>query len=613
MLTKVHRVTWRTSVLRSSFFLLGKNDRRKIVCAVIIQFAIAILDLLGVAAIGLLGAISVMGIQAKTTSESIQSILTALNIENLTLQEQSLVLAVSAVVLLVGRTVFSIYFTRRILYFLSRRGASISSDLIGKLLTKDLVEVQAKSVYDRVYALTQGVESIVIQVLAASIILVSDLSLLLVMTIGLFILDFYLAFSTTFFLLIVSVLFNRLIFSKSRSLATKSAELSIQTSEKIFEVLQSYRETIVGNRRNYYAAEIGKIRFKRADMVAEMGFMPYSSKYIVESTIVLGAVVVGSFQFVSRDAVHAVAALAVFLAAGSRIAPSILRVQQGAINIRQGIGFAKPTLDLISEIGNSVNAGGSSDSVDTVHGGFTGDISVVDVGYKYPKGSSPAISGISVEISRGQSVAIVGPSGAGKTTLVDVILGVLPAERGFVTISGVTPEMAVQKWQGAIAYVPQDVIVSKGTMRENVSLGYPLAVATDELVMSAIRVAHLEDFVLSLPKGLETEVGEGSAKISGGQRQRLGIARAMFTKPLLLILDEATSSLDGITEAFISSAIRDLRGLTTVITIAHRLSTVRNADIVIYLEGGTAKAIGTFEEVRKLVPDFELQAKLMGL
>ena len=144
-------------------------------------------------------------------------------------------------------------------------------------------------------------------------------------------------------------------------------------------------------------------------------------------------------------------------------------------------------------------------------------------------------------------------------------------------------------------------------------MGYPIEAATDELVMSAIRVAHLEEFVMGLPNGLDTQVGERGTKLSGGQRQRLGIARAMFTKPLLLVLDEATSSLDGEAEEIISSAIRSLHGFTTVVMIAHRLSTVRNADKIIYLEDGRVKAIGSFEEVRSKLPNFERQAKLMGL
>ena len=150
-------------------------------------------------------------------------------------------------------------------------------------------------------------------------------------------------------------------------------------------------------------------------------------------------------------------------------------------------------------------------------------------------------------------------------------------------------------------------------MRENIALGYPSEVATDDLVIDALKVAQLDKFVADLPNGLDTQVGERGARISGGQRQRLGIARAMFTRPHLLVLDEATSSLDGETEASIADAINALRGLTTVVMIAHRLSTVRNADMVVYLSEGKIVAVGTFEEVREEVPDFDRQAKLMGL
>ena len=180
-------------------------------------------------------------------------------------------------------------------------------------------------------------------------------------------------------------------------------------------------------------------------------------------------------------------------------------------------------------------------------------------------------------------------------------------------ISGLPPLIAVAKWPGAVSYVPQDVAISAGTIRENVALGYPPEAATDELVMSALKIAHLDKFVADLPNGVDTQVGERGAKISGGQRQRLGIARAMFTRPHLLVLDEATSSLDGETEASISESIHALRGSTTVVMIAHRLSTVRNADIVVYLSEGKVMATGTFDEVRKAVPDFDRQAKLMGL
>lgn len=277
------------------------------------------------------------------------------------------------------------------------------------------------------------------------------------------------------------------------------------------------------------------------------------------------------------------------------------------------MGQAEPTLNLIDDLGDAPMVENVDDEVDILHVGFESEIRIANASLTYPNSPTPAISDISLIIPSGASVAFVGPSGAGKTTIIDVLLGVLNPDQGNVLISGLPPLLAVAKWPGAVSYVPQDVVIAAGTIRENVALGYPPEVATDELVMSALKVAHLDKFVAELPQGLETEVGERGAKISGGQRQRLGIARAMFTRPHLLVLDEATSALDGETEASITQAIHELRGSTTVVMIAHRLSTVRNADIVVYLSGGNIIAKGTFDEVRNIVPDFDRQAKLMGL
>ena len=175
------------------------------------------------------------------------------------------------------------------------------------------------------------------------------------------------------------------------------------------------------------------------------------------------------------------------------------------------------------------------------------------------------------------------------------------------------PLEAIEKWPGAISYVPQNVTIANGTFRSNVAFGYGIEVASDNLVWEALETAQLDLFVKSLPDQLDSLVSENGSNLSGGQKQRLGIARAMFTKPKLLVLDEATSSLDGQTEADVSGAIKNLKGSVTVVMIAHRLSTVRSADQVIYLSKGKVLAKGSFDQVREQVPDFDSQAQLMGL
>jgi ABC-type multidrug transport system fused ATPase/permease subunit len=247
------------------------------------------------------------------------------------------------------------------------------------------------------------------------------------------------------------------------------------------------------------------------------------------------------------------------------------------------------------------------------HDGFSSEFSIHNVQLTYPGIHKPALIDISLEAEEGKLIAVVGGSGAGKTTHIDGLLGVLDPDLGDVRISGFTPLETFERWPGAVAYVPQEITVINGTVRENVALGFTKKDAQDDLIHKALKLARLDQFVSDLDLGIDTHVGERGFKMSGGQRQRLGIARALFTEPKLLVLDEATSALDAETEAAISSAIFSLKGKVTVVMIAHRLSTVRTADLVLYMSSGRITAKGTFDEVRKLVPDFDLQARLMGL
>ena len=603
----------RNSTVIRSLNVLPKSDRSKIVFVMALQVALGCLDLLGVAAIGVLGALSVTGVQSLQPGNRVSKVLETLGLENLTFQEQVAILGLAAAGILITRTILSIIVTRKVFYFLSRRGAMISSDLVSRLLSQSLLKIQMRSGQETLYALTSGVNSIMLGVLGTATTLVADGSLLFIMLVGLFIVDPTIALTTLLFFGSMGLVLYRIMNIKAHKLGYLKSELEIASNEKIIEVLDSYRESVVRNRRNFYSREIGTLRLKLANVLAELQFMPNISKYVIESGIVIGAVLIAGVQFAFQDARHAVATLSVFLASGTRIAPAIMRLQQSLVQIKSGIGSAMPTLVLIESLKNVPLVQVTKDDLEIVHKGFRSEVILTDISLIYPAKETNALTSVSFQVSAGKSVAIVGPSGAGKTSLVDVLLGVLPPSSGSVSISGENPLDAISTWPGAISYVPQDVSISNGTFRENVGLGYPKEVISDELVWAALEVAQLAEFVRALPSGLDTQVGEHGTKISGGQRQRLGIARAMFTQPKLLVLDEATSALDGQTEADISEAIQGLKGSVTVVMIAHRLSTVRNADQVLYMDGGKLVSQGTFEEVRSEVPDFDKQAKLMGL
>jgi ABC-type multidrug transport system fused ATPase/permease subunit len=607
------KAKWRGTTVARSLRLLSRRDQKKISMVVCVQIILGLLDLIGVALVGILGVLAINGIKSQQPGGRVYQVIDFLGLETFSFQSQTAIIGAIAAFVLILRTLSSVYFSRKIIFFLSRKGADISSTLISRILAQPLLDVQSRSTQETLYAVTTGVSTITLGVLATGVNLISDGSLMLVMIIGLTIVDPVVALCTFAIFGTIGIVMYKVMHVRARTLGIRESKLNIKSNQKIVEVLDSYRETIVRNRREFYSQRIGSLRKELADTMAEITFMPNVSKYVIETSVVLGALLISAVQFLMNDASQSIGTLSIFLAAGTRIAPAVLRAQQGALSIRSALGSASPTLNLIESLSHVTAKTESVESENMEYKGFEGSIELKQVYFEYPGAHEKALESINLKIRHGQTAAIVGTSGAGKTTIVDVILGVLQPDSGEVLISNQSPIDAIEKWPGAIAYVPQDVTIVQGTIRENIGLGYPTELASDARVSGCIELAQLQDFVSRLPKGLDEDAGENGSKISGGQRQRIGIARALFTNPKLIILDEATSALDGQTEADLTDAIRTLRGEVTVIMIAHRLSTVRDVDTVIYMDKGRIIKVGTFDEVRKAVPDFELQAQLMGL
>ncbi len=604
---------FKNSIVARSLRVLPKVDRKKLFVVVFVQISFGLLDLAGVALVGILGALAITGAQSRPPGNRVSEALQILHIDQQNLQTQATIIGLMAAGLLISKTLLSVIFVRKTLFFLSRRSASVSTNLISRVLAQPLLQVQTRSMQQTLYGVTTGIDSIIIGVLNTTVLIVSDISLLAILAAGLFIVDPAVALSTFLVFSSVGYLLFRLLQVRAIKLGEEQRVLSIESSEKTLEVLNSYREIVVRNRRSFYASEFGRIRFDLADVEAERNFMPNISKYVIEVTIVLGSLSIAAVQFAVNDAARAIAILSVFTAASARIAPAVLRLQQGAIAIKSNIGSASPSLDLIEEFAHLNSETIDIDKLDLLHKGFNASIELQDLTFSYPTKVQPAVNSISLTIHPGEVVAFVGPSGAGKTTVIDLILGVLEPDFGTAKIQGLKPLQAIQRWPGAIGYVPQDVMISNGTIRENVSLGFSINEFTDEDIWRALEVAQLSDFVRELPDQLDSKVGDRGTKLSGGQRQRLGIARAMFTRPKLLVLDEATSSLDGTTEASITDAVHNLKGGVTIVMIAHRLSTIKESDTVYYISDGRLQMSGTFEEVRKAIPEFDEQAQLMGL
>ncbi len=600
-------------LLTSVFSVLPKSDSRKLMIVAVFQILLSLFDLAGVAAIGILGALSVSGIQSRQPGDRVGNLLDFLGINDWQFQNQVAVIGLFAAATLIFRTVMSIYLTKRTLIFLSHKSAFISSKLISKFLNQPLLSVESRTTQQNIYALSIGVDLVTMQIIGSLIALVTDASLLAVLSIGLLVVDPMLAiFTLAIFGSVGAVIYFR-VHQMARRIGIESNKYSIESNEKIAEAINTYRETFVGGRRTHYVEAVSELRHNLAGATAKLSFLPNLSKYVFEALVIIGGLALGAIQFLTQDAARAVATLSIFMAAGSRIAPAVLRIQQSFTQFQSAAGLASPTLQLIEELKNIEVIQEPEYRFDPEHYGFDSSIEIENVCFKYPSRQLPALRDISLKIPAGHFVAVVGPTGSGKSTLVDVLLGLIEPDSGKVSISGMSPKEAIDDFPGAISYVPQEVNITKGTLRENLVRSFPRNLISENDVEEALHFAKLESFTQSLPEGINTLAGDGGTFLSGGQRQRIGVARAYLTRPKLLVLDEATSSVDGVTEDEIYKSIASVKGKVTVIVIAHRLSSIRDADLVVYLENGAIRHSGSFDDVRSNVPEFNQQAQVMGL
>jgi ABC-type multidrug transport system fused ATPase/permease subunit len=604
----------RLTTLLKSARNLDRSTKIILVFFVFIQIVLSLLDLIGVALLGLVGAISISGIQTGRPSNGVSNILEKIAISNYSFQQQVAILAIAATIVLFLRTVLSIFISRKSLFFFARKSAALSSKLTLRLLSRDLLFIQRRTSQETLFTLTTGCNLLYIGMMANIINLISDVFLLLVLSVMAIIFQPQVAILLFILFVSSSLILHFFLNKRARMLGRDDARFNISANMKILESLSVYREIFVRNQRAFYADEIEKLRIRSSATQAEIAFLPNISRYVVEVSMLVGALSVSAIQFILFDVKTAITTLTLFLAAGSRLAPALLRVQQGSLGIRNAMGGVTSTLELIAEL-DTVERGNIKPSTSAVITSekLTANVVISDLWLKYPNNDCFSLQKINLIVPERKVVAIVGPSAAGKTSLVDVLLGIVSPTSGEVRISSRSPLQVIEKWPTAISYVPQSVFVADATLRNNVALGYPDSDITEEQVLSAINRAQLNDLLSSLPEGLNSRLGENGNTLSGGQRQRLGIARALYSNPMLIVLDEATSALDAETEALVSESILNMKESATVILIAHRLSTVRNADLVCYMEAGEIKCVGTFEEVRNMVPQFDQQAKLMGL
>lgn len=601
------------SELKLCLDLLDRKSRKQYALAIIAQSLLGFLDLLGVALLGVIGALTVRGVQSREPGDRVQMLLDFLHLSNFSFQGQIAVLGLFSIMSLILKTLLSMKINRSVLSFLGKLSSKVAYTLISKGLNKKATFLEAQGSQSLQWAFGVGVSTLSIGVLGSVASIIADFSMLIIIFTGVLVLDPFTALTSTFIFLLSGSLLYLFLRGKASNFSKKIADNSIESHSLFLQVFASFREIYIQNKQFYYVDKLGKLRSEIETYAAKQAFLPFASKYVLEIALTAGTFIISALVFLKDDSSSAIASLALFLGAGSRIGPGLLRIQQSLLTIKAGLAFASPTINLIKELKETQPIVESKGIDREDLKSLELHIGVSELSFRYDGSNSNALSDINFTIKAGDTIAVVGPSGAGKTSLIDLILGIHSPTIGEITIAGLPPEIFVSRYPGIFGYVPQKISIFNATLRENIALGINPEDIVDADVNEALVKVGMGEYVSSLPLGLETKLLDSGSNLSGGQIQRLGIARALFSNPKILVLDEATSALDGSSEAQIAETISSLKGSVTVIMIAHRLSSVRNANQVLYMEQGKLLAIGSFEEVREKIPAFNDQAKLMGL
>ena len=329
-------------------------------------------------------------------------------------------------------------------------------------------------------------------------------------------------------------------------------------------------------------------------------------RYTFETLAVAGMVLVAGIVLARGGGTERlVPLLGVMALAVVRLMPSAVRILGALADLR----YYQPTVEALHD---DLRAGAPLPEPAPALS-FARELRLEEVSYTYPGATTASLDRVSLCITRGESVALVGASGAGKTTLADLLIGLLEPTSGEIVADGtVLRGPSLRAWQRIVGYVPQSVYLADDTLRRNVAFGEPDDAVDEERLGRALEAARLTELVHSLDDGLDTVVGERGVRLSGGQRQRIGIARALYFDPKVLVLDEATSALDGLTEAEVVEAIEVARAERTTIVIAHRLSTVRNCDRIVFMAGGRITQVGRWEDLLASSSDFRRLVELAG-
>lgn len=603
------------AAIRRSLGFLSPRERVIYFTLVAIRALSGLLDVIGIALTGLLAGLAASNLDPTKPLVILGFTLPAVSEQTL------LVLVIIVLVVFAGKAVIAVSLGKAIANFLARIDSEKSAEIARYLFTGDLSRLQSLNKGEISWAVMGSTSNAFAGLLSNLSTFIAE-GLLLILVASTFILVDPIAAIFVFFyfgLIIVSiqVIISRLL----KKAGIDAAEGNMESLLVIDDVLGAYREITIFNKQDYFIEKFRLARSRLSYSGGTLNFLAGMPRYVVETALMLGVVIFVGYQFVTGQLASGLVTVGVFMTGGVRIMASLLPLQNAAAIAKNQVEQSEMAQRLLKDardasasepVDNPSEHNNLSRTQQTAISNKALQVTLENVDFTYPGAAIPALKNVSLQIDAGEHVAFIGPSGAGKTTIVDMILGLIEPTSGKVVVGNEEHVNGSLIEQGLVSYVPQNPGIVSGSIAENVALGTPLSDIDEKRILNALEAANMSDFVLSLPEGIYSSVGTQADALSGGQIQRLGLARALYGQPKLIVLDEATSALDASSEAFISSSLKNLGNDVTVIVIAHRLSTVQHSDSVFVVEDGMISASGTFMYLRKTVPMVAEYVKLMS-
>lgn len=599
------------AALRESVKYLTAKDKAFLSLLVFSRVITNLFDVLGLVALGLLGTMVLSGLREGNSASFFGiDVVIASNVTYFW------------VIVLVGfffvaKSFFAVVIGRISALFLARIEARKAAEVASRIYSEGLGRLQNFSRGDIHFAATSSVASATSGILTLGSTMVTEGTLFIAILVTFFLVDPWTALILSLYFLFVAVVFQLAIHRRLGRLGKRLGESAVAVTDSLQDLTSSFREIAVLDKRRFFLGTLSRQRTRLAQDSALATFYSGLPRLFVEAALMVGVMTLVGWQFLIGNLEDGLVVTIVFLGGGVRLMGAMLPVQTALTNAQSLVPLGKLAREIlappvVTERNDRLLEKYSSAGQ---HGGDEGqgfDISLANVSFSHAGTVEKAIVDVSMHVDAGSFVALIGPSGAGKTTLADLILGLRTPSSGEVAVRGQPPSEKRKTAPGSISYVPQSPGMVTGSIAENVALGVSRDSIDRDQVWKVIRQAQLADFVDSLPFGIDSDFGRQSEALSAGQKQRMGLARALYSNPRLLVLDEATSALDALTESGISETIASLGQETTVIVIAHRLSTIQQADVVFVVEGGRITARGGFNEVRAEVPLIEEYVRLMS-